>query len=127
MIAEDARRKADQALLLSRVFASVVTVLLLLPGAVAGSSAARYAVMFAEIGVDAELPLISRFVTRFGGVLAIGLPLLGVATLYFIWAKGKAAALMAGVGLLLLAATLAISWIGLTLPLLKILTEMGNL
>lgn len=127
MIAEDARRKADQALLLARVFASVVTVLLLLLGAVAGSSAARYAVMFAELGVDAELPLISRFVTRFGGVLAIGLPLLGVATLYFIWAKGKAAALMAGVGLLLLAATMAISWIGLTLPLLKILTEMGNL
>lgn len=127
MIAEEARRKADQALLLARIFASVVTLLLLLLGAVAGSSAARYGMMFAEMGVDAELPLISRFVTRSGGLLAIGLPLLGAVTLFFIWAKGKAAAWMAGLGLLLQAALLAITWIALTLPLLRILTEMGNL
>lgn len=127
MVAEDARRKADHALLLARIFATVVALLLLLLGALAGSSAVRCGVMFAEFGVDAELPVISRFVTRFGGALAIGLPLLGVVTLFFIWAKGRTAAWMAGLGLLLLAALLAITWIATTLPLLKILTEMGNL
>ena len=127
MIAEDARRKADQALLLARIFATVVTLLLLLLGALAGSSAARYGVMFAELGVDAELPVISRFVTSFGGVLAIGLPLLGVVTVFFIWAKGRAAAWMAGLGLLILALGLPIIVLALFLPLSKIVSEMANM
>jgi hypothetical protein len=127
MIAEDARRKSDQALLLARIFASVVTLLLLLLGALAGSSAARYSVMFAELGFDAELPVISRFVTSFGGVLAIALPLLGLVTLFFIWAKGRAAAWMAGLGLLILAVAFPTIVFALFLPLSKIMSEMGNM
>ena len=127
MIAEDARRKSEQALLLARIFATVVTLLLLLLGALAGSSAARYGVMFAEFGVDAELPVISRFVTSFGGVLAIALPLLGMVTLFFIWAKGRAAAWMAGLGLLILALALPIIVFALFLPLSKIISEMGSM
>jgi hypothetical protein len=126
MIAEDARRKADQALLLARIFASVVTMLLILLGAVSGSSAARYGTMFAELGIDAELPVISRLVTRYGTVLMLALPLLGGVTGFFIWAKGRASAWMAGFGLLLLAMLQIITWVALTLPLLRIMTSLGN-
>ena len=125
MVAEDARRKADQALLLARVFASVVMGALALLCFLVGPAAARFGAMFAELGV--ELPVISRLVVSFPGVWMVGVLVLIGVTLFFIWAKGRAAAWMAGLGLLILAVTLPIIIFALWMPLFKIVGEMGNM
>lgn len=125
MVAEDARRKADQALLLARVFASVGMGALALLCFLIGPIATRFGTIFAELGV--ELPVISRLVVSFPGVWMIGVLVLIAVTLFFIWAKGRAAAWMAGLGLLILAVTLPIIVFALWMPLFKIVGEMGNM
>ncbi len=125
MVAEEARRKADQALLLARVFASGVVGMFTLGCFLMGPAATRFGVMFAELGV--ELPVISRLVVGSpGGWMIAMLVLIGV-TLFFIWAKGRTAALMAGLGLLILAVTFPIIVFSLLMPLFKIVSEMGNM
>jgi hypothetical protein len=125
MISEDARRKSDQSLLLARVFASVVTLGVGLTCLLAGPVAMKFGTMFAELGV--ELPVISRLIVGFPGVWMIGMLALIAVTLFFIWAKGRAAAWMAGLGLLILAVGLPIIVFSLFLPLVKIVNEMGNM
>lgn len=127
MMAEDARRQAGQALLLARVFATAVTLLLLLLSLLAGSSASRYGVMFSELGMDAELPVISTVAVRSGGALMLAMLVLAAVTVFFIWARGKAAAWMAGLGALLLALSVGMMVVAMILPLLKIVTEMGSM
>lgn len=125
MVAEDARRKADQALLLARVLASAFVGMLTLLCFLIGPAAARFGTMFAELGV--ELPMISRLVVSFPGVWMIGVLVLVGVTLFFIWAKGKAAVWMAGLGLLILAVTLPTIVFALLMPLFRIISEMGNM
>ena len=62
MIAEEARRKADQALLLARVFASVGTLGGGLSCLLAGLIAPKFGAMYAEMG--GEFPVISRLVVE---------------------------------------------------------------
>lgn len=125
MVAEDARRKADQALLLARVFASVAVGMLALLCLLIGSVATKSGTLFAELGV--ELPLISKWVVSFPGLWMILVLVLIAVTLFFIWAKGRAAAWMAGLGLLILAVTVPIIVFALFMPLFKIVSEMGNM
>lgn len=125
MVAEEARRKADHALLLARVFATGVTLVFGFSSLLVGSSARAFRVMFAEMGV--ELPTISRLVIGLPGVWMSGVLVLSGVTLFFIWAKGRSGAWMAGFGLLLLAVILPIIVSALFLPLIKIVSEMGNM
>ena len=94
--------QADQALLLARVIGSVVALACFAIGEGAVLGIGRYEARFAHSGVDAELHLITRLVFSGRTVLLFGLPVLFGITLFFIWARGKAAAWMAGVGLLLM-------------------------
>lgn len=125
MVANEARRKADHALLLARVFATVVTLVVGLSSLLAGSMGQGFRVMFAEMGV--ELPTISRLVIGLPGVWIPGVLVLIGVTLFFIWAKGRSAAWMAALGLLLLAMILPIIVSAMFLPLVKIVSEMGNM
>jgi hypothetical protein len=52
---------------------------------------------------------------------------LAAVTVFFIWARGKAAAWMAGLGALLLAMSVVMMVLAMILPLLKIVTEMGSM
>jgi hypothetical protein len=119
--------QADQALLLARIMTSVVAFACFAAGEGAVLSLARFQAMFAELGKDAELPGVTTMMISGRPALLAGLPLLFLATLFFTWSRGKAAAWMAGGGLLLmiLCAPLA-SWAGI-LPLMKIIEEMGNM
>lgn len=125
MVAEDARRKADQALLLARVFASVGTFGVGLSCLLVGLIAPKFGVMFGETGV--ELPMISRLIFVFPVAWITGVLMLIGVTLFFIWAKGRAAAWMAGLGLLMLAVALPVIIFALFLPLVRIVSEMGNM
>lgn len=125
MVAEDARRKADQALLLARVFASVGTLGVGLSCLLVGLIAPKFGVMFGEIG--GELPMISRVIIDLPAVWMTGVLMLIGVTLFFIWAKGRAAAWMAGLGLLMLAVSLPVIIFALWMPLFKIVSEMGNM
>ena len=125
MIAEDARRKASHALLLTRIFASVATLVLGVPCLLAGPIAGKFGVMFAEMG--GQLPVISRWIVDFPAVWMSGVLVLIGVTLFFIWAKGRAAAWMAGLGLLMLAGALPVIVFALFMPLIKIYSEMGNM
>ena len=125
MIAEDARRKADQARLLVRVFASVGTLGVGLSCLLVGLIAPKFGVIFSEIGV--ELPVISRLIYSFPALWMIGVLVLIGVTLFFIWAKGRAAAWMAGSGLLILVVALPVIVFALFIPLVRIVSEMGNM
>ena len=61
-------------------------------------------------------------VLRFAHFLA-----LAVVTMFFVWAKGKVAAWLAGMGLLLMAVFVPVAVFALFLPLVKIISEMGNM
>jgi hypothetical protein len=125
MIAGEARRKADQALLLARIFASVVTVAVGGSGVLVGSAAGPFHEMFAELGV--ELPVISRLLIEMPGVWMSAVLVLTGVTLFFIWSKGRAAAWMAGSGLLLLALAVPVMMVVMIQPLVRIINEMGNM
>jgi hypothetical protein len=125
MVAEDARRKADQALLLARVFASVGTLGGGLSCLLVGLIGPKFGIMFSEIG--GELPLISRLIIDLPAVWMTGVLVLIGVTLFFIWAKGRAAAWMAGLGLLMLAVALPVIIFALFLPLVRIVSEMGGM
>lgn len=120
---ERGRHEAAQALLLARLVALAATVGLGLPCLMLGSLAGKFGQMFGEVG--AELPAISRLVVGLPAVWGIGPLVLAAATLCFIWAKGRAAAWMAGLGLLLLAAALPMLLFALALPLVRIVGSMG--
>ena len=123
--AEEAMQQSSHALFLTRVFATVAALVLGLPCLLAGLIAKKFGIMFAEIG--AELPVISQLIVKLPAVWMIGAMVLIGVTLFFIWAKGRAAALMAGAGLLLLAVVLPIIVFAMFLPLIKIVSEMGNM
>jgi hypothetical protein len=125
MIAEDARRKAVHALLLTRIFASVATLVLGLPCLLAGPIARKFGVMFAEMG--GQLPVISRWIVELPAVWMSGVLVLVGVTLFFIWAKGRAAAWMAGLGLLCLAVALPVIVFAMFLPLVRIIDDMGTM
>jgi hypothetical protein len=125
MVADEARRKAEQALLLARVFASVVTVAVGATGLLVGWMAGPFQEMFAEMGV--ELPMISKLLIEMPGIWMSGVLVLTGVTLFFIWAKGRAAAWMAGLGLLLLATSVPVMLFVMIQPLVRIISEMGNM
>lgn len=125
MVAEEARRKADQALLLARVFASVVTLAVGATGMLVGTMAGPFQEMFAEMGV--ELPILSKILIEMPAVWMPAVLVLTGVTLFFIWAKGRAAAWMAGSGLLLLAMAVPVMLVVMIQPLIRIINEMGNM
>jgi hypothetical protein len=124
-IAEDARRNASHALLLTRIFASVATLVLGLPCLLAGPIAGKFGTMFAEMG--GQLPVISRLIVELPTVWMSGVLVLVGVTLFFIWAKGRAAAWMAGLGLLCLAVALPVIVFAMFLPLVRIVSDMGSM
>jgi hypothetical protein len=105
----------------------VLTLVLLITGLMVSSSASKFGAMFAELGSDAELPMLSAIAVRHGGGILAALLALSVVTTFFIWAKGKVAAWMAGMGLLLMAVFVPLMVFALFLPLVKIISEMGNM
>jgi len=127
MVVERSAAQSAQALLLARVFATVVTLVLLLMGLIVCPAGARFGAMFAELGTDGQLPVISAIVVRQGGVILMGLLVLAAITMFFIWAKGKMAAWMAGMGLLIMALCVPLMVFALFMPLVKIISEMGNM
>ena len=82
--------------------------------------------MFAELGT-AELPAISRLLVGLRSPLLLALPVLFLVTLGFIWARGKAAAWMAGLGLLLMILLAPLAVLAILLPLVRIISQMGNM
>jgi hypothetical protein len=126
MTVERAAVQSSQALLLARIFATVLTIVLLVTGLIMSSSASKFGAIFAELGVDA-LPVVSAIAMRYGGGIMIALLALSVVTMFFIWAKGKAAAWMAGLGLVLMAVFVPVMVFALFIPLVKIISEMGNM
>lgn len=127
MVAERAAAQSAQALLLARIFATVLTLVLLLMALLVGSSAAKFGAMFAELGSDAELPVLSAVAVRHGGVMLIGVLILAAVTTFFVWSKGKVSAWMAGMGLGLMAVFVPIMVFALFIPLVKIISEMGSM
>jgi hypothetical protein len=125
MIAEEARWKADQALLLARIFASGVTLAVGATGGWVAAMAGPFQEMFAGFAV--ELPVISRLLIENSGIWMSGLLVLTGVTLFFIWAKGRAAAWMAGLGLLLLATSVPVMLVVMIQPMVRIINEMGTM
>lgn len=126
MVVERSAAQSAQGLLLARICVTVATVALLIVGLMVCSAASKFGAMFAELGSDAQLPMMSAIAARHSGGVAVALLALGVITTLFIWAKGKAAAWMAGLGLLLMAIFVPITIFALYLPLVKIISEMGS-
>ena len=118
--------RADQALLLARIAASAVALAAFATGELAVSRAPHFRAMLSELGADA-LPLLPGLLFKFHYPLALGLPVLFVATLAFIWARGKTAAWMALLGLLLMSIIAPLALWALLSPLVQIITEMGNM
>ena len=127
LVAERSAAQSAQALHLARIFATVLTLVVLITGLIVCSSAAKFGAMFAELGSDAQLPVMSAIAVRQGGGIMVALLALSAVTMFFIWAKGKAAAWMAGLGLLLMAVFVPLMVFALYLPLVKIISEMGNM
>jgi len=127
VVVERSAAESAQALRLARVGTTVAVLVLLIVGLILCSSAAKFGVMFEELGKDAELPVISAITARHSGAVLVALLALSAVTMFFIWAKGKAAAWMAGLGLLLMAIIVPILVFALFLPLVKIISEMGNM
>jgi hypothetical protein len=119
--------QSRQALLLARIVASVVALGWFFTGGFALAGSDKFAVMFAELGYDAELPWASVVLFKGRDPLLVGFVLLFAATLFFIWARGRTAAWMAGLGLLLLSVVAPLAAWAQFAPLLRILTEMGNM
>ncbi|WP_035607018.1 hypothetical protein [Haloferula sp. BvORR071] len=118
--------KADQALLLARIAASAMAIACFTAGEFALSSLSGFQAMFTELGA-AELPVISRLLVGFRSPLLLALPVLFLVTLGFIWARGKAAAWMAGLGLLLMILLAPLAVLATLLPLVRIISQMGNM
>ena len=127
MVAEETRFQSAQALLLVRVSVTVVILVCSLFGVLVCSAAAKYGAMYAELGIDAELPAMSRLATQHARILLAGFVLLAAATVFFLWSRGKAAAWMAGLGLLLLALFAPMMFYAMATPLLRVVTEMGSM
>jgi hypothetical protein len=127
MTVERSAAQSAQALALTRIFATVLTLVLLAIGLIVCSTASKFGAMFAELGADAQLPVLSAIATRHSWGVAVALLILAVITAFFIWAKGKAAAWMAGLGLLILAVFVPIMVFALFIPLTRIISEMGNM
>jgi uncharacterized BrkB/YihY/UPF0761 family membrane protein len=126
MVEQSAARSA-QALALTRIFATVITLVLFIVGLFVCSAASKFGAMFAELGADAQLPVISAIAARHSGGVAVALLILCVITMLFIWAKGKTAAWMAGLGLLLMAIFVPSMVFSLFIPLTRIISEMGSM
>jgi len=127
MVVERSAAESAQALRLARVGTTVATLVLLIVGLILCSSAVKFGVIFEELGKDAELPVISAIAARHSGSVIVALLALSAVTMFFVWAKGKAAVWMAGLGLLLMAIIVPILVFALFLPLVKIISEMGNM
>jgi hypothetical protein len=130
MVVERSAVQSAQALLLARIFATVLTLVVLIVGLMVSTSASKFGAMFAELGTDAQLPMISTIAFRHGGGILVALLALSAVTTFFVWANGKVAAWMAGMagmGLLLMAVFVPIMVSALFLPLAKIISEMGSM
>jgi hypothetical protein len=127
MAVERATAQSAQALLLARVFATVLTIVLLVTGLIMSSSASKFGAIFAELGADAQLPVVSAIAMRHGGGIVVALLVLSAITMCFVWARGKAAAWMAGLGLLLMAVFVPVMVFALFVPLVRIISEMGSM
>jgi hypothetical protein len=79
------------------------------------------------LGSDAQLPVVSLIVVRHGGAMMVALLALSAVTMFFVWAKGRVAAWMAGMGLLIMAIFVPIMVFALFIPLVKIISEMGSM
>jgi hypothetical protein len=124
---ERSAAQSAQALLLVRICVTVAALALLIAGLIVCSAASKFGAMFAELGADAELPVLSAIVARHSGGVLVALVALSAVTMFFIWAKGKVATWLAGLGLLLMAVSVPIIIFALYLPLVKIISEMGNM
>ncbi|MCW1924828.1 hypothetical protein OKA05_19850 [Luteolibacter arcticus] len=127
MAVERSVARSAQALLLARVFATVLTLVLLVVGLFVCSTASKFGAMFAELDADAQLPVISGIALRHSGGVAVALMVMSVITAFFIWGKGKAGAWIAGLGLLLMAGFVPIMVFALFIPLTKIVSEMQSM
>jgi hypothetical protein len=127
MTMERAAAQSAQALILARIFATVLTIVLLVTGLIMSSSASKFGAIFAELGADAQLPVVSAIAMRHGGGIMVALLVLSAITMFFIWARGKAAAWMAGLGLLIMAVFVPVMVFALFVPLVRIISEMGNM
>jgi hypothetical protein len=125
-VADDARRQAAQALLLARVVATAVTAAASLLALIAGGMASRQRDFFADLGIAGDLPMVSRIATTFGGALTLAMVLLAAVSLFFIWSKGRAAAWMAGAGMLLLLFSVATTLVAVILPVVKLFSDLGT-
>ena len=124
--AEATLSRASQALLLTRIVASVFATACFVVGELCAGVSSRFGVMYAEIGSD-MLPFLSMGLIRYQALVAGGLALLFAATLFFIWSGGRTAAWMAGLGLLLLTLFVPAAVWAIWSPLFRIMTEMGNM
>jgi hypothetical protein len=118
--------QADQALLLARIIGSIAAFACMAWGEIAVVNLARTREMFASLGLD-MLPALTRAMMASQKVLLVGLPLLFLVTLFFLWSRGKTSAWMAGLGLLLMVICAPLANLAATLPLLKVMEEMGNM
>ncbi len=123
---EAARHQAAQALFLARVLASVAAVAATAGGQIGTWFVRKSQMMLAEIGGDA-VPFLASVVFRFQPIFQAGLPVLAIATLFFIWSRGQVAAWMAGIGLLVLILALPVTIWAAFLPLIQIINEMGSM
>jgi len=126
MTVERAAAQSAQALLLARIFSTSVTLVFTLVGLMSCSSASKFGAVFAELGT-AELPFLSAIAFRHGGTILIAILVLAAVTFFFIWARGKVAAWMAGIGLLMLTLFVPLMMFALFLPLAKIISEMSSM
>lgn len=117
--------QADQALLLARIIGSVAAFACMAWGEISVMNLARSRAIFAELG--AELPMLTKLMMSAQKGLLVGLPVLFGVTLFFLWSRGKVSAWMAGLGLLLMVIFAPIAYLAATLPLMKVLEEMGNM
>jgi hypothetical protein len=119
--------EADQALLLARIVGSVAAFACMAWGEIAVLNLARSQSFFAELGADSELPTLTQAMFSARNAILLGLPVLFLVTLYFLWSRGKMAAWMAGLGLLLMVICAPLAHWAATLPLIKVMEEMGSM
>jgi hypothetical protein len=124
--AEATLSRASQALLLTRIVASVLATAWFAAGEAAAFASARFGAMYAEFGSD-MLPFLTGVLIRYWSLAAGALALLFAATLFFIWSGGRRAAWMAGIGLLLLTLFVPAAVWAIWSPVFRIMTEMGNM
>lgn len=117
--------QADQALLLARIIGSVAAFACMAWGEISVMNLARSQAIFAELG--AELPMLTKLMMAGQKGLLLGFLVLFGVTLFFLWSRGKTSAWMAGLGLLLMIIIAPLANLAATLPMMKVMEEMGSM